>query len=65
LSHQKRSLANVKATWFDYDIFDEYGEDQYFCEKAKKAGYDITIYPAVKLGHQGLLTILPDGSVWW
>lgn len=29
------------------------GEDNYFCEKAREAGYDIWVDPTVKIGHIG------------
>jgi GT2 family glycosyltransferase len=38
----------------------EMGEDIYFCDKAREAGYDIWCDPSVKCNHRGLLSIVKN-----
>jgi hypothetical protein len=50
-------FKHIGRPWFDWVVYDtgmvKQGEDFYFCEKARKAGYEIWADPVLKIGHIG------------
>lgn len=46
-------FRNIPPPWFLYNAVENVSEDIYFCVKAKEAGYDIWVDPAVLPGHIG------------
>lgn len=44
---------DLEQPWFVYDVKKNKGEDIYFCEKAKEAGYDVWVDPEVLPMHLG------------
>ncbi|MDI6655388.1 MAG: hypothetical protein QME59_05820 [Candidatus Hydrothermarchaeota archaeon] len=44
-------FRSIKPPWFVYSVRENKGEDIYFCEKAREAGYDIWVDPAVLPAH--------------
>ena len=47
-----------RPQWIDYnDFFDFTSEDVGFCWSAQKAGYDIWVNPAIKVGHEKLIVL--------
>lgn len=52
-----RIFKVLKKPWFAFVAGKDgqivHGEDGYFCEKAKKAGYDIWVDPTIPIGHIG------------
>ncbi len=47
----------IKKPWFEFEMGKDgnviNGEDGLFCDKARKAGYDIYCDPTIKIGHLG------------
>lgn len=44
-------FRSIKPPWFVYNVREPKGEDIYFCEKAREAGYDIWVDPTVLPTH--------------
>jgi GT2 family glycosyltransferase len=47
-------FRNLAPPWFVYDVGKNKGEDIYFCEKARDAGYEIWVDPSVRPRHLGV-----------
>lgn len=47
-------FRSIAPPWFVYDVKRNKGEDIYFCEKVKEAGYDIWVDPEVLPVHLGV-----------
>jgi GT2 family glycosyltransferase len=47
-------FRNLAPPWFVYDVGKNKGEDIYFCEKAREAGYEIWVDPSVRPRHLGV-----------
>ncbi|MDP6460053.1 MAG: hypothetical protein QF829_04605, partial [Candidatus Hydrothermarchaeota archaeon] len=47
-------FRSIAQPWFVYDVKRNRGEDIYFCEKVKEAGYDIWVDPEVLPVHLGV-----------
>lgn len=50
-------FKKIERPWFDWKIYDtgmvKMGEDFYFCEKAREAGYQVWADTTLKVGHIG------------
>jgi|TARA_B100001964_G_C14254754_1_gene611773 hypothetical protein len=51
---KSKVLRDIKSPWFVYDVKNNKGEDIYFCEKIKRAKYDIWVDPDVLPTHLGM-----------
>ena len=61
---QRGVFESIQYPWFapkllkiGEDLEDMCSEDVSFCIDARKAGFDIWVNPAIKVGHEKLLTI--------
>jgi len=59
---KKEVFQKVTYPWFKWDQIGP-SEDFYFCEKAKKAGYEINVATDIKCSHEGKVKIRCDGTV--
>ncbi len=56
-------FREVPGPWFNWNEQGEISEDFFFCELAKKYGYNTKIFTDVRLSHLGNLKVLSDGKV--
>lgn len=59
--YDTRSKRTLNAV-FDFKVTEEgyMGEDFLFCDRARKAGFEVWIDPAIKLGHMGVQEYMGD-----
>lgn len=60
---RREVFEKIPPPWFQWDKPTP-SEDFAFCEKARKAGYDIKVFTDVKLSHEGMMKVLcKDGAI--
>lgn len=58
-----RIFREVPGPWFNWNEQGEISEDFYFCELAKKYGFNTKVFTDVRLSHLGNLKVLSDGKI--
>jgi hypothetical protein len=56
-------FREVPGPWFNWNEQGEISEDFYFCELAKKYGFNTKVFTDVRLSHLGNLKVKSDGSI--
>jgi hypothetical protein len=56
-------FKDIPKTWFVWNEPNSISEDFYFCQLAKKQGYETRVFTDVKLSHLGTLKVKTDASI--
>jgi hypothetical protein len=56
-------FKEIPKPWFVWNESNSISEDFYFCQLAKKHGYETRIFSDVKLSHLGTLKVKIDGTI--
>jgi GT2 family glycosyltransferase len=66
---KRNVIESIDPLWFEYkpypkeeERFKTQSEDVVFCEKVRKAGFDIYCDSSVKCGHIGHMIVWPDST---
>ncbi len=56
-------FREVKGPWFNWDEDGDISEDFFFCELAKKHGFNTKVFTDIRLSHLGGLKVKSDGTI--